>query len=165
MEFRVSGSKFQVFKNHVFLFNLAQMLQLTSCVSLGHRNCIEFSGAREQALQIGEERSLPGFRAGQPEHRLSPLGTSDYGPYLAQLKRDVDAVYAVFSGADALRFAKQYAEAGLKDRLPLIGGGTFTDEHVLRTLGDESLGIVTALHLLGRARHASQQEVLPSVRG
>jgi branched-chain amino acid transport system substrate-binding protein len=75
-----------------------------------------------------------------------PLGTADYGPYLAQLRRDVDAVYAVFSGADALRFAKQYAEAGLKGRLPLIGGGTFTDEHVLRTMGDEALGIATALH-------------------
>jgi branched-chain amino acid transport system substrate-binding protein len=61
-----------------------------------------------------------------------PLNTPDFAPYLAQLRRDVDAIYAVFSGADALRFAKQYAEAGLKERLPLIGGGTFTDEHVLR---------------------------------
>ncbi len=76
----------------------------------------------------------------------SPLGTSDFGPYLAQLKRDVDAVYVVFSGADALRFAKQYAESGLKARIPLIGGGTFTDEHVLRSMGDEVLGVVTALH-------------------
>ncbi|HET7875119.1 MAG TPA: ABC transporter substrate-binding protein [Methylomirabilota bacterium] len=84
---------------------------------------------------------------GQVVQKLwSPLNTADYGPYLAQLRRDVDAVYAVFSGADALRFAKQYADAGLKGRLPLIGGGTFTDEHVLRTMGDEALGIVTALH-------------------
>jgi branched-chain amino acid transport system substrate-binding protein len=75
-----------------------------------------------------------------------PLGTADFGPYLAQLRRDVDAIYAVFSGADALRFAKQFNDAGLKGRLPLIGGGTFTDEHVLRTMGDEALGIVTALH-------------------
>ncbi|HEY3066219.1 MAG TPA: ABC transporter substrate-binding protein [Methylomirabilota bacterium] len=75
-----------------------------------------------------------------------PLGNADFAPYLSQLKRDVDAIYAVFSGADALRFAKQFAEAGLKERLPLIGGGTFTDEHVLRTMGDEVLGVVTALH-------------------
>lgn len=75
-----------------------------------------------------------------------PLGTADFGPYLAQLRRDVDAIYAVFSGADALRFAKQFSDVGLKTRLPLIGGGTFTDEHVLRTMGDEALGIVTALH-------------------
>ena len=84
---------------------------------------------------------------GQVVQKLwSPLNTADYGPYLAQLRRDVDAVYAIFSGADALRFAKQYETAGLKGKLPLIGGGTFTDEHVLRSMGDESLGIVTALH-------------------
>src|SRR5499427_4984358 len=75
-----------------------------------------------------------------------PLGNADFAPYLAQLRRDVDAVFCIFSGADALRFAKQYSEAGLKSKLPLIGGGTFTDEHVLRTMGDEVLGVVTALH-------------------
>ena len=75
-----------------------------------------------------------------------PLGNVDFAPYLAQLRKDVDAVYAVFSGADALRFAKQYSDAGLRTRLPLIGGGTFTDEHVLRSMGDEVLGVVTALH-------------------
>jgi branched-chain amino acid transport system substrate-binding protein len=75
-----------------------------------------------------------------------PLNTPDFAPYLAQLRRDVDAVFAQFSGADALRFAKQYAEAGLRGRMPLIGGGTFTDEHVLRTMGDEVLGVITPLH-------------------
>src|SRR2546428_9303623 len=75
-----------------------------------------------------------------------PLGTADFAPYISQLKRDADAVFAQFSGADALRFAKQYDEAGLKAKLPLIGGGTFTDEHVLRTMGDEVLGVITPLH-------------------
>jgi branched-chain amino acid transport system substrate-binding protein len=73
-----------------------------------------------------------------------PLGNADFAPYISQLKRDADAVFAQFSGADALRFAKQYHEAGLK--MPLIGGGTFTDEHVLRTMGDEVLGVITPLH-------------------
>ncbi len=75
-----------------------------------------------------------------------PLGTADFGPYVAQLRRDVDAVFAQFSGADALRFAKQFNDAGLRARLPLIGGGTFTDEHVLRSMGDEVLGVITPLH-------------------
>ena len=75
-----------------------------------------------------------------------PLGTADFAPYISQLKRDVDAIYAQFSGADALRFGKQFAEAGLRERLPLIGGGTFVDEHVLRVQGDEVLGVITALH-------------------
>ena len=75
-----------------------------------------------------------------------PLGTADFAPYITRLRRDVDAIYAVFSGADALRFAKQLQESGLREKLPLIGGGTLTDEHVLRSMGDEVLGVVTALH-------------------
>jgi len=75
-----------------------------------------------------------------------PIGAPDYGPYLAQLRKDIDAVFAVFSGGDALRFLDQYRAFGFKDRLPLVGGGTLTDEHVLFQMGDEALGIITALH-------------------
>jgi branched-chain amino acid transport system substrate-binding protein len=87
-----------------------------------------------------------------------PLNTPDFAPYLAQLRRDVDAVYAQFSGADALRFGKQFAEAGLKERLPLIGGGTFTDEHVLRVQGDEVLGVITALHYSAALTNPANQK-------
>jgi branched-chain amino acid transport system substrate-binding protein len=75
-----------------------------------------------------------------------PLGNADFAPYITQLRRDADAVFAIFSGADALRFTKQFADAGLKDKLPIVAGGTVTDEHVLRSMGDEVLGIVSALH-------------------
>ena len=75
-----------------------------------------------------------------------PLFNPDYAPFITQLRKDVDAIYAVFSGGDALRFARQFAESPLKGKVPLIGGGVLTDEHVLRTMGDEVLGVVTALH-------------------
>lgn len=75
-----------------------------------------------------------------------PIGAPDYGPYLAQLRREIDAVYAIFSGADALRFTSQYREFGFKGRTPLIGGGTLTDEHVLFQMSDEALDIITPLH-------------------
>jgi branched-chain amino acid transport system substrate-binding protein len=94
-----------------------------------------------------------------------PLGTTDFGPYIAQLTRDVDAVYAVFSGADALRFAKQYEDAGLKARLPLIGGGTFTDEHVLRTMGDEVLGVITALHYSAALTNSANRKFAQAYEG
>lgn len=75
-----------------------------------------------------------------------PIGAPDYGPYLAQMRRDIDAVFAVFSGGDALRFLDQYRAFGMKARVPMLGGGTLTDEHILPQLGDEALDIITGLH-------------------
>src|SRR5213593_2219975 len=74
-----------------------------------------------------------------------PLGTTDFGPFLAQIKRDANAVFAVMVAASALRFPKQYQDAGLKGRLPVIGGGTTFDEFVLPSLGDEAIGAITPL--------------------
>jgi branched-chain amino acid transport system substrate-binding protein len=75
-----------------------------------------------------------------------PISVHDFAPYLAQIPRDVDAVYALLLGRSALQFMKQYQEFGLKGRVKLIGGGTTTDEHVLPFMGDEAIGTVTALH-------------------
>jgi branched-chain amino acid transport system substrate-binding protein len=75
-----------------------------------------------------------------------PLGTTDFAPYLAQIRRDADAVFAVMVAASSLRFPKQYEDAGLKARIPLIGGGTSFDEFVLPSLGDEAIGGVSPLH-------------------
>ena len=76
----------------------------------------------------------------------TPLNTNDFAPFLAQIKRDADAVLALFVGRLALQFVKQYETSGLKDKLPLLGGGTTTDESVLPQMGDEAVGTVTALH-------------------
>jgi branched-chain amino acid transport system substrate-binding protein len=76
----------------------------------------------------------------------TPVSVHDFAPYLAQVSRDVDAVYAVVLGRAGLQFMRQYQEFGLKRRIPLIGGGTTTDEHILPFMGDEALGVVTALH-------------------
>ncbi|OLC13901.1 MAG: hypothetical protein AUH29_11640 [Candidatus Rokubacteria bacterium 13_1_40CM_69_27] len=75
-----------------------------------------------------------------------PLNVQDYAPYLAQVKKDADAVFVLALGRWTVLFAKQYAESGLRDRLPLIAGGTYTDEHVLPQLGDESIGVISAHH-------------------
>src|SRR5262245_2613990 len=76
----------------------------------------------------------------------APVSVHDFAPYLAQVSRDVDAVYALVLGRAALQFMRQYREFGLKDRVLLIGGGTTTDEHVLPFMGDEAIGVITALH-------------------
>ena len=76
----------------------------------------------------------------------APVSVHDFAPYLAQISRDVDAVYAVVLGRAGLQFMRQYEEFGLKSRVRLIGGGTTTDEHILPFMGDEALGVITALH-------------------
>ncbi len=75
-----------------------------------------------------------------------PLNVQDYAPYLAQVRHDADAVFVLALGRWTLLFAKQWATSGLKDRIPLIAGGTYTDEHVLPQLGDESIGVISAHH-------------------
>jgi len=53
-----------------------------------------------------------------------PLNVLDFAPYLSQVAKDVDAVCAVFVAGQAVRFVKQYGEAGLKEKTPLIGTGS-----------------------------------------
>jgi branched-chain amino acid transport system substrate-binding protein len=75
-----------------------------------------------------------------------PLTAQDFSPYLSQFSKDADAVFAVFSGIQTIKFNKQYQEFGLKGKVPLIGGGTVTDEHALPQMGDEVIGVITPLH-------------------
>ena len=75
----------------------------------------------------------------------APLGTTDLAPYLSQIKRDADAAFIIVVAASALRFPSQYQDAGLRGRLPVIGGAVIVDESILPSFGDEALGIVTPL--------------------
>ncbi|HEX7052394.1 MAG TPA: ABC transporter substrate-binding protein [Burkholderiales bacterium] len=72
---------------------------------------------------------------------FTPLNVPDYGSYLAQLKQNVDAVYAGFAGANGFRFLRQYREYGLK--MPVLGSMTTADEGILKQMGDEAIGVVT----------------------
>lgn len=70
-----------------------------------------------------------------------PIVTPDYTPYLAQLS-GVDVVVQGFAGSNPLKFMKQYKDAGLS--LPVIGGSTAGDDALLKSFGDEAVGLVSA---------------------
>jgi branched-chain amino acid transport system substrate-binding protein len=74
----------------------------------------------------------------------SPLNVPDYGSYVAQLKPDVDAVYAGFAGTNGLRFLRQYAEYHAQDKIPVLGNPTCVDEGILKNMGDEAVGVYSA---------------------
>jgi branched-chain amino acid transport system substrate-binding protein len=73
----------------------------------------------------------------------TPIGTKDFGPYIPNLKSDVDAVFSLMVGPMALQFPKQLRASGFKK--PIIGGGTNYDEFALPFMGDEVIGDVSAL--------------------
>jgi len=70
-----------------------------------------------------------------------PLVTPDYTPYVAQIA-DCDGVCQGFAGSNPLRFMKAYAGAGLK--YPVVTGETGGDDALLKSFGDEALGLVSS---------------------
>ena len=83
---------------------------------------------------------------GQVVQKLwAPLGAMDLSPYVARIRRDTDAVFTMIAGASTIQFFKQYQDAGLTGRIPLIGGGPAVDEALLPQMGDEALGVMTPL--------------------
>ncbi|MFI4986108.1 MAG: ABC transporter substrate-binding protein [Alphaproteobacteria bacterium] len=72
-----------------------------------------------------------------------PIVTPDYTPYLAQIE-EVDAVCVGFAGSNPVKFMRQYADYGLKAKYPLLGGWTALDDALLKSLGDEAVGAVSA---------------------
>ena len=75
-----------------------------------------------------------------------PFPETNFQPILAQLPGlGVDAVGAFFAGGGAVQFVRDYAAAGLKDKLPLCGSG-FLTEGTLGPQGAAAEGVRTALH-------------------
>jgi len=72
-----------------------------------------------------------------------PLVTPDYTPFIAQIK-DVDCVFNGFAGSNPVKFMRAYADLGLKAKIPLLGGFTAMDDALLRSLGDEAIGVTSA---------------------
>jgi branched-chain amino acid transport system substrate-binding protein len=71
------------------------------------------------------------------------LGETDYAPYLTKIKQSgAKAVFAFFSGSDAVNFVKQYDQFGLKGAVKLTGAGFLTEPDVLPAQGQAALGTI-----------------------
>ncbi|SMP61312.1 ABC transporter substrate-binding protein [Noviherbaspirillum suwonense] len=74
-----------------------------------------------------------------------PLGTKDYTSVIARLPQDVDAVYVLLGGSDAVNFFTQYYQSGGKANI--IGGSVTVDQNVLSTKGafrNKMIGLISA---------------------
>ena len=68
----------------------------------------------------------------------TPMVTQDYGPYVTNLKRDVDGIFEVVTGAATLRFLKALRVSG--HNWQVIGPGQITEESFHPALGDDGVG-------------------------
>lgn len=87
----------------------------------------------------GFKRFYKGEIAGET---LTKINQPDYAAELAQL-RDAkpEAVFVFYPGGMAVNFVKQYAQAGLKEEIPLFGPSFLLDQTVLQAQGDAALGL------------------------
>jgi branched-chain amino acid transport system substrate-binding protein len=69
-----------------------------------------------------------------------PLGNKDYSSAIAQIPTDIDALFVVLGGSDAVNFLTQYEQAG-GDK-PMIGGTITVDQTVLGFKGKKRDGMI-----------------------
>ncbi len=76
-----------------------------------------------------------------------PIGTPDFGPYLAQVQSlNPDVVFIEESGGDAVKFIKAWSDFGLKGKIALLTNETALDQSALGSMGPEAQGLISVGH-------------------
>jgi branched-chain amino acid transport system substrate-binding protein len=130
---RASGTSAQ--NMHVLADYVAKDLKYQNVITISE----DFAFGYEQ--MGGFQRVFEGAGGRVTKKLWPPIVTPDYTPYIAQLS-GVDAVVQGFAGSNPLKFMKQYKDAGLT--LPVVGGGTAGDDALLKSFGDEAVGLISA---------------------
>jgi branched-chain amino acid transport system substrate-binding protein len=91
-------------------------------------------------LLTGFKRYYKGTLASET---YTPLDQFDFAAELAEIRAANPAATFFFytSGAPSINFVKQYAETGLKGKIPLYGVAFSLDEQTLPGMGDAAIGV------------------------
>lgn len=119
-----------------------------ACQKLGYKRIAIMSSdyvtGHEQAKAFKDSYEKAGCNV--VKEIFAPLGTVDFAPFLTQVPvGQVDAVWGMFFGADAIAYVKQYDALGLKAKLPLVGSGGLPTERLIPVMGRSAVGITTAM--------------------
>jgi len=110
---------------------LKTMATLANDFAFGHEECAGFQRVFEDDGGKIVQKLWP------------PLSTPDFVPYISQLS-NIDGVFNGLGGGNPVRFLQTYAAMGLKDKMTMTGGWSFMDEPLLKSMGDEAIGVYTA---------------------
>lgn len=91
----------------------------------------DYSFGYTQVLGFMSEFCAKGGRV--PEKVWVPNGTKDFSSAIARIPENVDAVYVMLGGADAVNFLSQYYQTG--SDIPLVAGSNTVEQTVLSTKG------------------------------
>jgi branched-chain amino acid transport system substrate-binding protein len=133
---------------------------------LGYKKMITIADdiAFGQEMTAGFQRVFEDNGGKIVQKLFPPLTAPDYGTYVAQVKSDADAIFLGFAGSNGFRFLRQFNEYGLMDKVKPIGGMTALDEAVLRNMGDEALGIITACWYSAALDNPQNKHFAPAFR-
>ncbi len=112
---------------------LKRMATISDDFAFGHEQMAAFQRVYEDAGGKVVKKLWP------------PLVTPDYTPFIAQIG-NVDGVFNGFAGSNPVKFMRAYADLGLRARIPLLAGWTALDDALLRSLGDEAVGVISAAY-------------------
>lgn len=117
-------------------------------VERGHKKAVWISwkyAAGDEALE-GFKQSYTAAGGSIVKELGLPFPNVEFQALLTEIAAlKPDAVACFFAGGGAVKFIKDYAAAGLKDKIPLYGSG-FLTEGVLDAAGPAADGIITAMH-------------------
>jgi branched-chain amino acid transport system substrate-binding protein len=113
--------------------------------ALGHKRAVSMSWDYV-AGRDGVDGFTAGFEAGGGKvikKIFFKLGTPDFSPFFTGIPSEADVVHTLVTGADAVRFIRQFAELGYKDKLPLLADALGVSDRFLPQIGDAAIGIVS----------------------
>jgi branched-chain amino acid transport system substrate-binding protein len=114
----------------------------------GHRKVVTLTwkyGAGEESIESFKE-AFTKLGGSIVKEMYLPFPNVEFQPFITEIgSLKPDAVFVFFAGGGAIKFTKDYAGAGLKDKIPLYGSGFLTDG-TLEAQGASAQGLLTTLH-------------------
>jgi branched-chain amino acid transport system substrate-binding protein len=114
----------------------------------GYRNVVTMSwkyGAGEEMIG-GFTEGFTALGGKIVKEIMIPFPDAEFQANLADIASiKPDAVFVFFAGGGAVKYVKDYAAAGLRKSIPLLGSG-FLTEGVTHAQGEAAEGLLTTLH-------------------
>jgi len=122
----------------------------------------DFAGGRDVAQEFKASYVARGGKI--VKEIYPPLNTSDYSPYLTDIRSiNPAATFNFLIGSDAVRYVKQYEEFGLKGKIKLTGFAVI-DADTIPGQGKSALGGITTSPYTDTLEHAENKTFVEAFR-